>query len=221
MSTAIDSHIEQMHGPESTANMLNAYMPIDFPIPSSFLSIDAKSTHVHNDYIERILTGNYSTGEVTAKATNTLRVGSRWLDIKLNYIAKQWASGIVELYIYLPTTGTYYIPHVDGASYCADSTDEIEVAGVPIVPSIAENATHIKLNVMSSYFFFDHIYENTIKGNSLPLKIRKDTTYAEQEGIDSMMYHSFVEPSIASDIEVSSTTFDYYSTDYYCFGSDA
>lgn len=45
--------------------------------------------------------------------------------------------------------------------------------------------------------------ENTIKGNSLPLKIYKDSTYADEEGPAAKMYHSFIEPSIAKDIDTT------------------
>ena len=50
---------------------------------------------------------------------------------------------MTEFYIYLPTTYTYYIPHISGASYCTAGLNTVKVAGKDIVPTIAENTTSV------------------------------------------------------------------------------
>lgn len=66
------------------------------------------------------------------------------------------------------------------------------------------------------------MYENTIKGNSLPLKIYKDGTYTTASDEQHNIYHSLALPSIASyKSSFVPASNGYYTLDYYCFGTDA
>ena len=89
------------------------------------------------------------------------------------------------------------------------------------------NETSVRINIESTFFTIGSIFENTIKGNSLPLQIYRDTEYADECAGD--MFHSFICPSIAANVDFSdiasgddgSSSIGYYTFNYYCFGSDA
>ena len=83
------------------------------------MTIDGKKAAktITGDYIYRFIYGDNSDGFITAKIKNTI-TNSKWQGgVKLNYIAKCWKSGIIELFIYIESTKTYYIPRVPGAGY--------------------------------------------------------------------------------------------------------
>lgn len=85
--------------------------------------------------------------------------------------------------------------------------------------NMKDNVTSVRVNVISSFFRVDTLAENTIKTNSLPLRVFKDDTY--EDACAGSMYHSFVCPSVARDFEPLDGVLGYYSFHYYCFGSDA
>lgn len=219
----LKTHIDQQHTPEGTSiNTLNKYMDTSFSIPDGFTLCSDAPYSAENDYIERMFIGDASDGKIVAQARNSYMEGENAKAIDCKYIAKCWKSGIVEFYIYLPTTYTYYIPHVPGASYCTAEDTMVEVNGKSISPSVAENATSVQVQILSSWFYMEDVLENTIKGNSLPLKVHKeDKNYLQYEGQAADLWHSFVQPSIAKKIDTSTTYSEYYKADYCCFGSDA
>ena len=95
-----------MHGDGSSIQLLNDYMPTSFPIPESFtrtIGHDGVSS-VANDYIEHIFEGTNG-NEVDAYVHSSTMSADVWCRVDgMKYIAKQWKSGVVELYVYLPTT---------------------------------------------------------------------------------------------------------------------
>lgn len=79
------------------------------------------------------------------------------------------------------------------------------------MPTINDNTTSVQIDILSSWFWIDRVYENTIKANSLPLNIYKsDTDYKQYEGDAASLYHSFVEPSIASEFDTANAENEYY-----------
>lgn len=196
-------------------------MKVDFELPSGFCQVNTAHTSCVNDYIETIMAGDSYDGAIDAYATNDTMTEGTWKHIDCSYIVKQWKSGMMEFFIYLPTTYTYYIPHVAGTPNCASDGNLVQADAKYVEPTVSSSFTKVKLDILSTYFNIDAVHENVIKGNSLPLKIYKDQTYADQEGDAASMFHSFIEPSIASEIDTSSTKFDAYSAYYYVFGSDA
>lgn len=78
---------------------------------------------------------------------------------------------MVDLYIYLKTTYTYYIPHIAHAGNCVAGNIDMKINGKNVKTNIQDNYTTINLMVLSSFFAIDYIMENQIKPNSLPLKI--------------------------------------------------
>ena len=107
-------------------------------------------------------------------------------DIPLTYILKRWKSGNCELYVYLTTTNTYYLPFNRGVPDCeVDESEKIErtnLVGVTTVSQdqrkqsskIDEHYTNIELDILSSFCFMDCIQDIQINGNSMPLKVYKD-----------------------------------------------
>lgn len=224
----INKHINDLHKSGSIAQVLSDYSTTDFEINDNFTHVDSRTGTISNDYIEKILTGKTSDNPfryVTAKAINTAN-GNTPMDIDCSYIAKCYKSGIVDMYIYLPTTYTYYIPHIPGSTNCIDSDNQQSVNGRQLTTNIHENYTTIRLGILSSYLYINDLYDNVIKGTSLPLKVKKesDSSLLIDENNSSLYFHSFMEPSVAkyvpsvSNISVEN---DQYQLEYYCFGTDA
>lgn len=220
ITLSVSNHIDAYHYDNSPNNILSDYMPVNFSMPDNFCTVTSKND-IKNDYIETIMVGDSDNEVIQARATNSTMPNGRWQNIDCQWIVKQWKSGIMEFFIYLPTTYTYYIPHVPGTPNCANGTEPVQANARTIEPTVSASFTTVEVDILSTYFYLDSISENIIKGNSLPLKIQKDQTYAEQEGTAASLFHSFIEPSIASDIDLTTTDFDNYTSRYFCFGSDA
>ncbi len=145
---SVQSHVTLMHesGPMPE---VNSYMPVDFTLPSDFTTAASMPAAAANDYVERILMSTPQQERaddipvVMAQVSSSMSTAGRWQDVGSSYIAKQWNSGLVELYIHLPTTNTYYIPHIPGAGNCTASPQQITVEGKSIPAAIAGNETHI------------------------------------------------------------------------------
>ena len=141
---------------------------MDNTFPLSGFIRKKDETDISNDYLEHIFTGSASDGNVLAFSANS--AGSNaWKQIDCSYIAKYWKSGLTELYIYLPTTFTYYIPHIEGASQCNAFGIQVDANNRMVDAVVDGNETSVRINIESSFFTIGNILENTIKGNSLPL----------------------------------------------------
>ena len=211
----MQQHIQDNHMSGSDMALINSCMERSFEL-SGFFKANS-SYDMSNDYIDRMLAGNSSDGNVRAYATNSA-VAGKWKSINCSYIAKCWKSGLVELYIYLPTTHTYYIPHIPGASQCIGDSDVVKANNKSLSISVQDNATIIRINVASNCFTIGTMLENTIKPNSLPLQIYKTAENVLGAG---SLFHTFVCPSIAQEFDSEYNAFGYYELKYYCFGSDA
>ena len=212
----IAQHIYDTHLSDSTMQLINNCMGVDFQI-SGFMDSDGANV-AYNDYIEQLIVGDAKDGNILAYASNPA-INNKWKQLSCNYIAKCWKSGLTELYIYLPTTYTYYIPHIEGASQCNSYGTEVKANGKSLVPTIEGNATSVQVDIMSQMFNIGTLLENTIKPNSLPLQTYKDEVAAV--ACASTMFHSFVCPSLAEEFDSSNKVLNYYNMKYYCFGSDA
>ena len=89
---------------------------------------DSSENIMYNDLPWQVRFGEIDTAEekfddtLYADTANTVQTSK---NIKLNYIMKRWMSGYTELYINLPTTGTYYLNHVLGTPNCTTNPDEL------------------------------------------------------------------------------------------------
>lgn len=163
---------------------------------------------VKDDIIESIVCG----GESTDDPNNYVKVGiSNWAIRSLNptyafsenqfvtgftdpssgkqfdintvpYIVKNWKSGLKEIYIYVPTTGTYYINNPRGISnskFAYDSLSRTNVGGQNAINTLPDACTILRVYLYNSYFNINTIILAQCVGNSLPLKIYKDNENAE------------------------------------------
>ena len=85
--------------------------------------VDAQpgETIIQNDLLHDIKFGEVNLAE--EKIDDTIRVDTynpvcKQDNAQLNYIMKRWMSGYTELYINIPSTGTYYLNHVLGTPNC-------------------------------------------------------------------------------------------------------
>lgn len=130
----------------------------------------------------------------------------------ISYIIKNYASGQRELYLNIPTTNTYYIPHIEGNIGCNFYNDDLYRKNVKknVVGNPCSSNNEIYLFVSKDYFNNQPIVE--VNGSSLPLGIYKDL---ENTCMDAeKYYHSYCLQTLVSEISdtanlstiVSSTT---------------
>lgn len=120
------------------------------------------------------------------------------------YIYKRWLSGFKELYVYLPTTFTYYQENMHGED-------------------VNKNATWICLRINKRHFQFNHIYQAHICGQSLPMQIHNE----EAGHFNDVILPSMLRTMCTSDDEAVNTQmiYDSYNAQYVlyfvCYGSDS
>ena len=116
---------------------------------------------------------------------------------------KKYKSNIKELYIYIPTTGTQYVNHVEGMQYCSNSNYAFVRSNTKtaISGTVADLKTKLRVWLDAEHFSFNEIYNVFINGNSLPLKIFTDKD-KHDEGESQQYFHSYMEPSIVNSMPV-------------------
>lgn len=233
---SINNHIQQYHYYNTTIDYINKkVMPVDFSemaenwqiyenghpenpeISSNYIVIknDIVETvdfgdslqHIKVEYAN-ILTENETTGEeVYAEISD------------ISYICKKWMSGLIELYINIPTTYTYYFPHINGNKDCRYNQDLIDrknFENMKLFGDISKVKTKFRITIFKKYFGnVQNIISMNLNAQSLPLKIYKDTIYGNP---DKNYFHSAILPSII-------TSHSIYGSDIIinceCFGSDS
>ena len=98
------------------------------------------------------------------------------------YIVKNWKSGLKEIYIYVPSTGTYYANNPQGISNSQYSYTSYARANVPnssLLNTLPDACTTLRVYLYNSYFKIKTIVAAQCSGNSLPLKIYKDNVNAD------------------------------------------
>lgn len=121
----------------------------------------------------------------------------------VSYIIKNYASGLKEMYLNIPTTNTYYIPHLDGNIGCNFANNNLYRKNVNknVVGNPCSSNNEIYLFVSKDQFEDQPLVE--INGTSLPLSIYKDN---EHTCMDAEKYfHSYCLQSLVS--EISDTQF--------------
>lgn len=123
----------------------------------------------------------------------------------IEYIVKAWQSGEKEFCIYLPSTASYYMNNPYGfttSKYAkADfPRDNIMRAGA-FTNDMSRAATRIRLYLDNSHFNLTEIQEIQINGNSLPLKIYKDSVHCVK-GHENL-FDSVIMPSIVKTLPKS------------------
>ena len=234
----LSTHIDESHLSTSIVSKLNSeYLTNQLEdIDTTWQKTNdyTDDLYVKNDIIQEMVFGTYIDGDVLVQAKNFLSTDENDLPINVDiesstYIMKRWMSGITELYINVPTTNTYYLPNQFGASNCkgSDSTTyerkNLIEFGEDISTqdsTISTHYTEVVVGIASSEYSIDNMLDIQVNGNSLPLKIYKDT--ASSRSTANQMYRSFVEPSVCTRYNVRSTNEDgYFTFNFACFGSDA
>lgn len=121
----------------------------------------------------------------------------------ISYIIKNYASGLKEMYLNIPTTNTYYIPHLDGNIGCNFANNNLYRKNVNknIVGNPCSSNNEVYLFISKDQFEDQPLVE--INGTSLPLSIYKDN---EHTCMDAENYfHSYCLQSLVS--EISDTQF--------------
>lgn len=115
----------------------------------------------------------------------------------VRYICRKWRSGVVEFYIYIPTTFTYYFNNVAGYSqspYAGLSLVRPNAGNIQVVNSVNSLNTTLRLFISNTTYKLNTIYMSQIVGNSLPLKIYKDSTYCDLNRAG--LFDSIIQPSV-------------------------
>ena len=116
----------------------------------------------------------------------------------VSYIIKNYASGLKEMYLNIPTTNTYYIPHLEGNIGCNFANNNLYRKNVNknIVGNPCSSNNEVYLFVSKDQFKDQPLVE--INGTSLPLSIYKDS---EHTCMDAETYfHSYCLQSLVSEI---------------------
>lgn len=113
------------------------------------------------------------------------------------YIVKNWMSGLKEIYIYVPTTATYYINNPQGMSnslYTYNAIERKNIPGVSNVNILESCCTKLRVYLYNSHFHIKTILAAQCAGNSLPLKIYKDDVNADDSW--KGFFDTVVQPSV-------------------------
>ena len=153
---------------------------------------------------------NRQTGGIFKQVMNTQLVTTHIVPkvTETKYIYKEWMSGFKELYVYIPTTYTFYNENVDGED-------------------INKNATWIRLNVNARHFGFNHIYQTHICGQSLPMQIHNESSTISCFNdviLPSMLRTMALGSTIETDTNTGSIYNSYdskYVFYFVCYGTDA
>ena len=125
-------------------------------------------------------------------------------------IVKTWKSGIKEFYIYVPSTGTYYINSPYGINNSKTGYQSYERDNIPdysVQNALNLTYTQLRVYLYNSNFNISRIHMAEICGNSLPLKVYSDmvnSTFSETSATKGY-YDSVILPSSVSSV-LSSTS---------------
>lgn len=234
LSIGIQNHIEKDHATSSIVSILEQkYLPTDFKnvklsnwIKTSYNETSSDMA-ISNDLVDIIEFGDETTGDITIQLSNFLTSES---NAKCSYIIKRYMSGIVEVYIYIPTTNTYYLNHVAGVPGCtkynSNNISRQNLAKFNINPFNAnpqDHCSYFDVNIATSTLSIDTLLDMQINGNSLPLKCYRDKKFPDDDPYNTMYWHSFVEPTeiITKPNDSQPNQFGEYNFKFACFGSDA
>lgn len=122
---------------------------------------------------------------------------------KLDYIVKRWDNGMMEFFIHVPTTMTYYMNHVAGFGNCRYENTTVERKNID--NTVTDNKpnekyTRLRIYIDQNHFNLKSITAIQINGTSLPLKVYADTDHP-CSGFDGM-YHSIIQPSVTMTIPI-------------------
>lgn len=197
-------------------------------------SLGAAELGVKNDIIAEMTFGTGMDGDVVAQISNFLNPEDDWTMEEISsmtYITKRWMSGITELFINIPTTRTYYLNNLYGASDCkllpenSSSRKNLEDFGVDKLEQtgvLADHYTLLQIGLASAEYSIDKLVDVQINGMSLPLKIYREKPTTGAGKLQDNLYRSFIEPSVGKGYNIETTDAEgNWIFNFACFGTDA
>ena len=185
------------------------------------------ASQVTDDIVDKIEFGTQNDGDITLQLSNFLTSDT---NAQCSYVLKRYTSGLVELYLYIPTTNTYYLNHLEGIPNCTLSSSLIgtrqPIAKFKVKPFSAHPESHYStfdVGIAAAALSIDSIVNVEAAGNSLPLKCYKDTKNLDDDPNVSQYWHSVVEPTVlmTNPASLTQTPEGEYKLRFACFGSDA
>lgn len=151
----------------------------------------------------------------------------------VRYICRRWRSGVVEFYIYIPTTFTYYFNNLAGYSqspYAGMSLVRPNAGNLQVANDVNSLRTDLRLFISNTTYKLNTIYMAQIVGNSLPLKIYKESTYCDANRAG--LFDTIVQPSVVralpamtgrskNNVNVLMNASEQICLDFSIYGSDA
>lgn len=237
LSSALCSHVSTSHLSSSLISRLNedfSTVQLDDIVSSwqdvKISSDNAASLGIKNDIIAEMTFGRETEGDVIVQISNYLddEDASEMQEVSsASFIAKRWMSGLTELFINVPTTRTYYLNNLLGASNCkiqptfSSSRKNLEDFGFEKMEQTGELSTHyttVKVGLTSAEYNITKLLDVQINGMSLPLKIYQE----DQSSLPGKLYSSFIEPSVMKSYNTTTTDEDgNWLFTFACFGTDA
>ena len=182
---------------------------------------------IMNDMVDTIEFGDETTGDITIMLSNFLTSDA---NAKCSYVIKRYMSGIVEALIYVPTTNTYYIDHVNGIPGCTMHSKEISRQNLtrfkvkPFAADITKHYSTFEIGIAASMLSIDTLLGIEANGCSLPLKCYRDKKNLDEGDIYlSQHWHSFIAPTeiMTTPDATQPNENGEYKFKFACFGSDA
>lgn len=149
---------------------------------------DEESTHVKVGF------KNWATSRIDTDSTYTSNgfvngftdpTSGKHFDVStVPYIVKNYKSGIREIYVYVPSTATYYMNNPRGVSnseYSYMSLSRVNINGPQIANALDSSCTTLRVYLYNSHFRIKTILAAQCFGNSLPLKIYKDNVNEDDD----------------------------------------
>lgn len=237
LSSALCSHVSTSHLSSSLISRLNedfSTVQLDDIVSSwqevKISSTDAASLGIKNDIVAEMTFGHETEGDVVVQISNYLddEDASEMQEVSsASFIAKRWMSGLTELFINVPTTRTYYLNNLLGASNCkiqptfSSTRKNLEDFGLEKMEQTGELSTHyttVKVGLTSAEYNITKLLDVQINGMSLPLKIYQE----DQSSLPGKLYSSFIEPSVMKSYNTTTTDEDgNWLFTFACFGTDA
>ena len=241
LSAAFDDHLSTHHLSSSLITRLNEdYSTIQLDdVVSSWQKVVVSSQNafelgIKNDVIAEMTFGSQADGDVIVQISNYLDdEDSEFMEevSAASYITKRWMSGLTEIFINVPTTRTYYLNNLYGASNCRVSPDtqmtrkNLEEFGVDKMDQtgiLSDHYTLLQVGLASAEYSIDNLVDVQINGMSLPLKIYQEQSSQDNSGFAGRLYRSFIEPSVLKSYDLSKTDDEgNWLFKFACFGTDA
>lgn len=213
----IEEHIRKSHGEDDSITKINnGLMPKDCSVLEGVMNNQQIQNIVESVEFDGYIP--YIRAAVEFKSPlsvyNDDDLSAKWI------FRKYMKNREGELFIYLPTTNTRYVNHVDEIDSCQMLEDEFtrENTNLKLSRSIEDNTTHLSVIIDKEHFKIDSVYFQQINVNSLPLDMYRD--FANRGKCGNTRFSTVVKQS-------SIVSPDYTEDNgniilkYICFGSDA